>query len=229
MPLFFDLDGTLTDSRPGILASIRHALGALGIDSPSDDVLSRLIGPPTRDAFRQLLVSKDDDFIERAVSVYRERFGTVGLFENSVYPGVREGLGKLRSAGFRLWVVTSKPQVFADRVIDHFELRDDFEGVYGPELTGERGDKAELIAHVLRLEGLRASDTWMVGDRSHDVVGARKNGVRSAGVLWGYGSGDELLGAGAEVVLASMGELVAYFEARAMAGQGEGSTHTTEP
>jgi phosphoglycolate phosphatase len=211
MPLFLDLDGTLTDSRVGILASIRYALDAIGVASPPDEVLLRLIGPPTRDAFRTLLGPEDDALVERAVSLYRERYSTVGIFENSVYPGVREALQDLRTAGFRLWVVTSKPQLYADRIIDHFRLRGDFQRVYGPELGGERADKGDLIAYVLQTEGLQASDAWMIGDRSHDVAGAKKNGVHSAGVLWGYGSGEELLAAGAEVLFASTRDLVRHF------------------
>jgi phosphoglycolate phosphatase len=209
-PLLFDLDGTLTDSLPGILASIKHALGALGVPCPPDEALVRLIGPPTRDAFRTLLASDDDAYIERAVGSYRERFGTIGLFESSLYPGVPEALGALRAAGFRLWVVTSKPRVYADRVIDHFGLRSAFEWVQGPELSGEQ-TKADLIAQVLAREALPPGDTWMIGDRSHDVVGAKKNGVHSAGALWGYGSREELAAAGAEVMFESVGEVVPFF------------------
>jgi phosphoglycolate phosphatase len=212
MPLLLDLDGTLTDSKPGIFASIRHALNALGIESPPDEVLSPLIGPPTREAFRILLPSADDAYVERAVALYRERFGMVGLFENSVYPGIPEALESLRAAGFRLWVVTSKPRVYAERVVDHFGLRAAFERVQGPELQVER-TKADLIAQVLAEANLAPGETWMIGDRSHDVVGAKKNGVRSAGVLWGYGTEQELRAAGADVVLASVADLARFFVA----------------
>jgi phosphoglycolate phosphatase len=212
MRIFFDLDGTLTDSKPGIVASIRHALIAVGVTPPPDDDLARLIGPPTQDAFAEVLRTTDRSFIDRAVQAYRERFATVGMFENSVYPGVVEGLGALQAAGFDLWVVTSKPQVYARTIVAHFGLRGFFRDVYGSELSGARGDKGELIAYVLEVEGVPSRDTWMIGDRLHDIVGAKKNGLRTAGVLWGYGSRDELHHAGADALYSSMPELVRAFE-----------------
>jgi phosphoglycolate phosphatase len=211
MHLFFDLDGTLTDSRPGILTSMRHALTALKIEIPADEALSRLIGPPTRDAFRELLKSSDPELNERTIAIYRERYSTLGLFESSVYEGVSQGLRALREADFPLRVVTSKPEVYANRIIDHFELRQYFGHVYGSELSGERSNKGELIAHVLANEGISPSQAWMLGDRLHDIVGAKQNGLRSAGVLWGYGSREELSGAGADLLFQTMPELVRAF------------------
>jgi len=209
--LFFDLDGTLTDSRPGIVTSMRHALTAMGIEVPSDEALSRFIGPPTQDSFRELLKSNDRELNTRAIAVYRQRYASLGLYENSVYPGVLDGLCALRETGMRLLVVTSKPEVYANRIIDHFELRPYFDRVYGSELTGERADKGELIAHVLKSEDLSKSQAWMIGDRIHDIIGAMKNGLRSAGVLWGYGSREELSHAGADALFQSMPELVRSF------------------
>jgi phosphoglycolate phosphatase len=211
MQLFFDLDGTLTDSRPGIMACMRHALKAIGRDEPTDEALLRFIGPPTHDAFRELLASDDVELNTRTIAIYRERYATLGLFENSVYPGVSAGLSALRDAGYPLYVVTSKPLVFAERIIDHFELRPFFERVYGSELNGERSHKGELIRHVLEREGLTAESSWMFGDRMHDVRGAKQNAVRVAGVLWGYGSRAELSEAGADALFASMPELVRAF------------------
>jgi phosphoglycolate phosphatase len=213
MHLFFDLDGTLTDSRPGILKSMRYALDKLGIECPSDEALSHFIGPPTQDAFRELLSSSDPELNTRAIAVYRERFSTLGLFENSVYPGIAEGLAALRAAGFPLLVVTSKPEVYANRIIDHFELRQFFGHVYGSELTGERGNKGDLIAHVLQSTGLTSADAWMIGDRLHDIRGAKLNDLHAAGVLWGYGSRAELEQAGADAVFGDMTELVHSFMA----------------
>jgi phosphoglycolate phosphatase len=209
--LFFDLDGTLTDSRPGILRSLRHALAVLGLPVLEEEALVRFIGPPTNDTFRELLGTADPEQNARAIAIYRERFVKLGMFENSVYPGVAAGLGALRAAGFPLLVVTSKPEVYANQIIDHFELRQFFGKVYGSELSGERGHKGELIAHVLTSEGLKSSDAWMFGDRLHDIRGAKLNGLRAAGVLWGYGSKDELSEAGADAVFADMPELVRAF------------------
>jgi phosphoglycolate phosphatase len=213
MNLFFDLDGTLTDSKPGIVASIRHALRAVDVEPPPDDEIARLIGPPTQDAFARLLGTTDRASIDRAVQAYRDRFASVGMFENSVYPGVLDGLGALRARDFDMWVVTSKPQVYAQTIVEHFGLRGFFREVYGPELSGERSDKGELIAYILGVERLRTADTWMIGDRMHDIVGAKKNGVHAAGVLWGYGSREELRDAGADVLYEAMPDLVRAFEA----------------
>ena len=212
MTLFFDLDGTLTDSRPGIMASMRHAMSAIGRECPTDAQLLRFIGPPTHDAFRELLGTDDVALNTRTIAIYRERYATIGLFESSVYPGISEGLATLNERGFSLCVVTSKPEVFANRIIDHFELRPFFKRVYGSELSGERSHKGELIAHVLASEGLHAAEVWMVGDRMHDIRGAKQNGVRAAGVLWGYGAREELAEAGADAMFGSMAELVTTFE-----------------
>jgi phosphoglycolate phosphatase len=214
MQLFFDLDGTLTDSRPGIMASMRHALNVIGRESPSDAALLRFIGPPTHDAFRELLGSDDVELNTRTIAVYRERYAALGLFESSVYPGISAGLAELRAAGFTLYVVTSKPEVFAQRIIDHFELRQYFKRVYGSELSGVRSHKGELIAHVLASEGLQGKAAWMFGDRMHDIRGAQQNAVNAAGVLWGYGSKEELTEAGAQAMYATMPELVGAFATR---------------
>ena len=211
MHLFFDLDGTLTDSRPGILASLRHALAEMGIEAPPDEALLRFIGPPTHDAFRELLNSSDSELNARAIAIYRQRYSKLGIFENSVYPGIVAGLRVLSEAGFSLRVVTSKPEVFANQIIDHFGLRPFFEHVYGSELTGERSHKGELIAHVLASETLSKTQAWMIGDRLHDIMGATQNGLPSAGVLWGYGSREELSHAGAHQLFQSMPELVRAF------------------
>ena len=212
LTLLFDLDGTLTDSRPGIISGIQHALSVMGLEVPPEASLLRFIGPPTHDTFRELLSSADPELNARAIGIYREYYAKVGLYENSVYPGVADGLAALREAGARLFVATSKPEVFAKRIIEHFELAPYFEHVYGSELSGERSNKGDLIAHVLRSEGL-TNDAWMIGDRLHDIRGAKLNGLRSAGILWGYGSREELAQAGADALFASMAEL-----ARALIG-----------
>ena len=210
MHLFFDLDGTLTDSRPGIVSGIQHALQVMGLDVPPAEALLRFIGPPTHDAFREILGTADPELNARAIAIYRERYALSGLFENSVYPGVSEGLSVLAEAGATMFVVTSKPVMFAERIIDHFELRRFFRRVYGSELNGERSNKGDLISYVLGTEQL-ANEPWMIGDRLHDIRGAKLNSLRSAGVLWGYGSREELSQAGADAIFASMPELVDAF------------------
>lgn len=203
--LFFDLDGTLTDPREGIVGCIRHALERLGCSAPPDPELDSCIGPPLRESFCRLA---GEALADAAVEHYRERFRATGMFENQVYPGVPEALAALGAAGWRLLVVTSKPAVFAEQIVRHFELAQHFGAVYGSELSGALTDKGQLIAHVLASEGLAPGQALMIGDRSHDVIGARKNAVRAAGVLWGYGTREELTGAGADRLYESVAALV---------------------
>ena len=199
--IFFDLDGTLTDPKPGITRSIQYALHRLEQSTiPTEDQLTWCIGPPLRTSFVKLLGEASADL---AVALYRERFSEVGLYENSVYAGIRDVLSALRSSGHRLFVATSKAHVFADRIIDHFDLRDHFEQVFGAELDGTRADKSDLLAHALRTTAVDPSRTLMIGDRSHDMVGAKNNGMKGIGVLYGYGTRDELIAAGARQLCAA--------------------------
>lgn len=207
MQLLFDLDGTLTDPGLGITRCLAHALEQLGRPAPARAELERFIGPPLQQNFAELLGSTDAGLISEAIARYRDRFGETGLFENEVYPGIPELLAELRAAGHELRVVTSKPTLYATRIAAHFELDGHFAEVHGSELSGERCDKGELLAHLLDTEPLAREDCVMIGDRSHDVRGARANGLRSIGVLWGYGSHDELTEAGAGRLCADLGEL----------------------
>src|SRR5512138_815569 len=206
--LFFDLDGTLTDPRDGITRCVRYALEGIQVPAPTDGELTQWIGPPLVDSFSDHIGPGRHDLIAQAMALYRERFGTVGMFENVPYPGVSEGLRSLADSGRRLFVVTSKPTDFARPILQHFDLSRFFVRVYGSELSGERSNKGHLISHVLRTEGIRSNDALMVGDRAHDIRGAQQNNVRAIGVLWGYGSREELSGAGASDLYASVPELV---------------------
>lgn len=206
--LFFDLDGTLTDPAPGITGCLVYAAQRLGRSTLSAIEMRRYIGPPLRDAFAEILETQDRVVIEEAVRLYRDRFSTVGLFENAVYPGVECALEQLSAKGFTLAVVTSKPAVYANRIIDHFRLRRFFHHVYGSELSGERSHKSELVGHALVGEVIEAPGACMIGDRSHDVLGAVAHGVAALGVCWGYGTEEELRGAGADRVIATVEQLV---------------------
>jgi phosphoglycolate phosphatase len=199
--LFFDLDGTLTDPKPGITASIQYALQKLDREVPSQDELVWCIGPPLRASFVTLLGG--DELADRAVALYRERFGDVGLFENSVYPDIAHVLALLAQPSRRMFVATSKPHVFAKRIIDHFGLAGHFEHVFGSELDGTRVHKADLLAYALKQTGVDPSQALMIGDRSHDVAGAKANDMDAVGVTYGYGSREELLAAGARHLCAS--------------------------
>lgn len=205
--LIFDLDGTLADPRVGITRSFQHALERLGLPAPPLAELERLIGPPMREAFTMLLGSAVD--VDRAVAVFRERYSTIGAFEAEVYPGMVEALEKLEARGARLFVATSKPHVYARAILEHFGLLKFFRAVYGCELSGERADKAELLRHLLAEEGLVPStEIVMIGDRKHDIAGARANGLASIAVRWGFGSEDELREAGPDRICASIDELM---------------------
>ena len=192
---FFDLDGTLTDPKPGITRCIQYALERLGFPVPSEDDLVWCIGPPLHASMKKLVGS--DDLTHRAVKLYRERFRDVGLYENEAYAGIQETLASVAAGGRRLFVATSKPKIYADRIIEHFGLGRHFEQVFGSELDGTRTNKSDLLAYALAETKADAARAVMIGDRSHDVVGARKNGMRAIGVLYGYGSLAELTDAGA--------------------------------
>jgi phosphoglycolate phosphatase len=202
----------------GITRCLQHSLSQLGRDVPAAENLRRFVGPPLRDTFAELLQSPGEGVVDEAVRFYRERFAETGIFENELYPGVAEGLESLARQGHHLWVVTSKPTVYAERIVDHFGLRPWLQRVHGSDLSGANADKSRLIRRVLDAERLTASGTWMVGDRRHDVRGARDNGLPCVAVLWGYGTADELRQAEPDRVAASMPELC-HIITRAAAGR----------
>jgi phosphoglycolate phosphatase len=208
MNILFDLDGTLTDSFEGITKCIAHALTKLGRPTPPPESLGWCIGPPLKKSFTRLLDSQDDAMAEQALALYRERFGSVGLFENELYEDIPQVLETLKNTGYDLYVATSKPGVYAKRIIQHFGLDKFFKGIHGSELDGTRTDKTSLIAHVLEMESLSADATVMVGDREHDMIGAKANGVPCLGVLWGYGTREELEASGAYACINRPGELI---------------------
>ncbi len=203
----FDLDGTLTDPKSGITRSIRYALERLGRAVPDEVELLWCIGPPLLGSFEKLLGDKTE--ARDALALYRERFGDIGLYENELYPGVREALDALKATGRRLFVATSKPTVYAARIIEHFNLSPYFETVYGSELDGTRTDKTELLNWILEEAKLEPAQTSMVGDRRYDIIGARQNGMSAIGVLYGYGARSELVEAGAARLCARPGDLPA--------------------
>lgn len=212
MEILFDLDGTLTDSGAGITRCIQEALRRLGSAVPPEESLRCFVGPPLRETFARLLATRDEATLAEAIRLYRERFVAIGMFENALYPGVAEGIERLREGGHRLWVATSKPQVYARRILEHFAIAGAFAGVHGPDLSERHHDKRDLLRELLATERLSAPEACMVGDRVHDVEGARANGVAAVGVLWGYGTADELREAGPDHVVETMAALCAYFE-----------------
>ncbi len=211
MNILFDLDGTLSDPRDGILSSIDYAVRALGYKSPPASRLEDFIGPPLREAFRCLLGDVTPGLIEEAVGKFREHYSAHGMFENQIYEGIPDVLITLRRKSYRLWVATTKPGVYAERILEHFGLSKYFDGVYGSQLDGGRSEKKELIKSHLEREKIGARGTVMVGDRAQDIVGARSNGLDGIGVLWGFGSREELEGAGASVVVEEVAALDTLF------------------
>lgn len=191
--VFFDLDGTLTDPKVGITRSIRFALEKLQVDGPSEDELTWCIGPPLLESFAALVGERH---ASQALEYYRERFEEIGWRENTPYPGILQTLASLVDAGRTLYVATSKPHIYARRIIKHFEIGQYFSEVFGSELDGTRSAKTDLLRYALA--ETRSTSGVMIGDREHDVIGALNNGMRAIGVTYGYGSREELEKAGAE-------------------------------
>jgi len=189
--ILFDLDGTLTDPREGITRSVQHALAQFGIDEPDLQALEHFIGPPLLQCFMQTY-GFDEARAWQAVGHYRERFAEVGLYENRVFEGVTALLERLQAQRRTLYIATSKPRVFAVEIARHFDFARHFTLIYGSELDGTRTDKVELIGHLLEREGLDTASTLMIGDRKHDLIGARRNGLDAAAVGYGFGSVAEL-------------------------------------
>jgi len=213
--VLFDLDGTLTDPFDGITRSIQYALGKMGAAVPEGEDLRWCIGPPLWDSFETLLNTGERTELDRAVAFYRERYTVTGLYENTLIEGIPRVLQTLRNEDMNLHVCTSKPHAYAGKIVDHFEMMPHFGKVYGSELSGHRSAKSELIAHILEEEGLSASETVMIGDRSHDLVGANANEVASIGVLWGYGSRKELEAESPILIAARPAEIVEFLCAAA--------------
>ena len=207
--LLFDLDGTLTDPKRGIDACIRHAMQAVGQPLSPETELDWCVGPPLQSSFEKLL--RDSSLVPRAIALYRERFQALGMFENRVYhdiPRVLEALGKQAA----LYVATSKPHVFAQKILEHFYLAQHFKAIYGSDLDGTYADKGELIGHLLQEQGLAAAACVMIGDREQDIRGARKHGVHTVAALWGYGGEEELRRAGAQGFAKEPAQLLALIE-----------------
>lgn len=205
--LLFDLDGTLTDPKEGITKSVRHALRAFDIEVEDLDTLCCFIGPPLRDSFIEYYGFSEEN-ATTAISIYREYFSNRGLYENEAYEGIDRVLKTLKDSGKKLYVATSKPEVFAKKILEHFNLDSYFEFIGGADLAETRVKKGDVIRYVL--EENRITDlerVIMVGDRKHDILGAKEAGIASVGVLYGYGNREELLDAGADFIAESVFDL----------------------
>lgn len=206
--ILIDLDGTLTDPKTGIHGSIRYALEKLNQPLVDEVDLDWTIGPPLKASLAKLLDTQDDDLAEQALAAYRERFSVTGLFENEVYPTVEGTLRQLQTQEYQLFLATAKPTVYAKQILAHFQLDQYFTEMYGSELTGERTNKADLIAYILEQEQLNAQHCIMVGDRQYDVIGARANGIETIAVNYGYGTTQELAQVQPVAYISEFGQLI---------------------
>ncbi len=208
--ILLDLDGTVSDPMVGICTSVQYGLKKMGIDVPDIKTLTPFIGPPLRDSFRTYYNIAEED-IEKVVAFYRERFSTVGLFENELYPGMEDMLKKLQKEGKHLALASSKPRVFVEKILDYFHISGYFEVIMGSELDGTRENKIEIIEECLRLffkdAPVEKERCVMVGDRKYDIGAAKETGLKSIGVTYGYGSREELETAGADIICDSVAEL----------------------
>lgn len=205
--ILFDLDGTLTDPKPGITKSVQYALAKMGIEEPDSERLTPFIGPPLGLAFKEFYQMNDQE-AKQAVAYYRERFSVVGLYENAVYPGISELLKQLKSLDKTLLVATSKPTVFAVKILEHFAIDEFFTHVVGSNLDGTLVEKSEVIAFALNKIGVyRKDNVLMVGDRKHDVLGAKENGIDAVAVAYGYGPLAELTDSNPKYIVQTIEDL----------------------
>ncbi len=210
--ILFDLDGTLTDPKEGITKCVQYALAACGIDEPDLDNLLSFIGPPLVDEFMRVYGFSREK-AEFALAKYRERFPVKGLYENKIYPGAAQMLATLKQSGRKIALATSKPQPYAEKILENFKIKDYFDVIVGATFDSKRNDKADVVAEVLKQFGITDADkasVIMVGDRKHDVLGASKNGIKTVGIRLGYAELGELEEAGAIYIAEDIADLENY-------------------
>ena len=206
--VLFDMDGTLVDSQEGIINSIVYALDFFNIKVDDTNSLKVFLGPPLRDMFNKMF-GFEGERLERVVARYREHLSDRGLYEGELYPGIVETLATLREKGVKMAVATAKATVFAEEMLEHYNIAKYFDSIVGCELDGRRSEKSEIIACVLdELDGGRTAKPVMIGDRKFDILGAKAHGIPSVGCLWGYGDEAELAEAGATYLVKSPKEIL---------------------
>ncbi|MBQ3512741.1 MAG: HAD family hydrolase [Lachnospiraceae bacterium] len=206
--ILFDLDGTLTDPGLGITNSVMYALKKWGIEVEDRSELYKFIGPPLQESFERFYGFSEEK-AKQSVEYYREYFREKGLFENEVYEGIEDLLKTLHDSGYKLLLATSKPEEFAIRILEHFQLAKYFNFIGGASMDGVRSKKADVISYVLKKAGIEdLSKAAMVGDREHDIIGAKQVGIDSIGVLFGYGNYEELENAGATYIVDSVSKIL---------------------
>jgi len=208
--ILFDLDGTLTDPKEGIVNSILYALNKLGIHENNIDELDTFIGPPLRESFLKRY-NLTNEMADNALLYYREYFSVKGIYENKIYPGVKELLESLCAYNYKLFIATSKPTVFAVEVLRHFEIDRYFNEIIGSNLDNSRTDKTEIISYIISKYGLHSSYSVMIGDRKHDIIGGKNNSVKTIGITYGYGSLEELLSCQSDFIVNDCKEIETLF------------------
>jgi phosphoglycolate phosphatase len=204
--ILFDLDGTLTDPGEGITNSVAYSLKKYGIDVADRTSLYKFIGPPLYESY-EVYYGFSHEKAEEAVAFYREYYRDKGIYENRVYDGIREMLTTLDDKGYKLVLATSKPEHFAKIILDHFDLSGYFTEIAGADMAGDRVKKSDVIAYALEKCGAKAEECIMVGDREHDVLGSAEFDIPCIGVLFGYGSREELEGCGAKWIAESAADI----------------------
>lgn len=205
--VIFDLDGTITDSEEGIINSLKYTFKKYGFTDYEDNKLKKYLGPPLQETFMEVL-GFDEHKAKDAVEVYREYFRDIGIFENKLYEGIEKVLKELSDEGKMILLATSKAEIFAKRILDHFKISDYFTFIGGSELDGSRSRKSEVINYAIENAGVKdLKKVVMVGDRKHDIIGAKEIGIDSIGVLYGYGNREELDTAGATLVVETIESL----------------------
>ena len=203
---FMDLDGTITDPKEGITKSVAYALNHYGIKVENLDTLEKFIGPPLSDSFQEFYGFDREKSLE-AVEKYREYFKDRGIFENELYSGMEQLLKNVTEHGGKLVLATSKPKIFAKRILEYFHIAEYFTFAAGSTLDTTRNKKADVIRYALDSLGIEPEDAVMVGDRKQDVIGAKENGMECIGVLFGYGDREELEAAGADRIVETVEDL----------------------
>ncbi len=213
--ILFDLDGTIIDTKEGIISSLLYALKELGFDEiPEADDLFWCIGPPLQESFSILLNTKEKAKVDEGVRLYRVNYNKKGIYQFKLYDGIVETIKQLNQKGLNTYIATSKPKIMAEKIISYLELNDLFNGIYGAELDGIRSKKGVLISYLIEKEKLDKKDTIMIGDRKHDIIGAKENNIKSCGVTYGYGSNDELIENGADYIVHSPKDLLDIIKKR---------------
>jgi phosphoglycolate phosphatase len=209
--LLFDLDGTITDSADGITASVSYALEHMGISEEKSN-LYRFVGPPLVDSFREFYGFGEKE-AQEGVRLYREYYAAKGIFENKVYPGIPHLLKKCREQGKKVILATSKPEVYAKQILEHFKLAEYFDDIQGSSMDGSKIQKEDVIQSALLDNGITdMQEVLMIGDRKHDVIGSGKFGISCVGVLYGYGSREELEMCGAKWITDTVEDLEAFLD-----------------